>query len=64
MAITAIEIGFAVAVSAAGLLIARKGLDQRQTIGLFVLGVVLVWLGATMAWLVAHQSPRVGSIND
>jgi putative Mn2+ efflux pump MntP len=55
MAITAIEIGFAVAVAAAGLLIARKGLDQRQTIGLFVLGVVLVWLGATMVWLVAHQ---------
>jgi hypothetical protein len=55
MAIKAIEIGFAVAVSAAGLLTARKGLDQRETFGLFVLGVVLVWLGATMAWLVAHQ---------
>jgi hypothetical protein len=35
MEITAIEIGFAVAVSAAGLLIARKGLDQRETVGLF-----------------------------
>jgi hypothetical protein len=53
MAITAIEIGFAVAVSAAGLLIARKGLDQRQTIRLFVLGVVLVpqWLG----WLLTND---------
>ena len=55
MTIKAIEIGFAVAVSAAGLLTARKGLDERETFGLFVLGVALIWLGSTMVWLVAHQ---------